>query len=191
MIQNLLYRVSQLERKLANTIIVGTINDVDYDEALVRVESGDFISGWLPWLTTRAYNDKEYWAPEIAEQVIMFSPDGEPEQGVVLPALYQQTYDKLANNADIHIREYKDKSTFSFDRQSSKLTIALAGGGTTEFISDGGIKIKGDITVEGNVKATGDITDKVRSMAKDREIYNKHIHTISDHSEANPTENIQ
>ncbi|MCX4026619.1 phage baseplate assembly protein V [Endozoicomonas sp. SM1973] len=191
MITNLLYRVSQLERKLANTVIIGTIHDVDYDEALVRVESGDFISGWLPWLTTRAHNDTEYWAPEVGEQVVMFSPDGEPEQGVVLPALYQQQYDKLANNPDIHIKKYKDQTTFSYNRKDKKLTIAIAAGGNTELISDGGINIKGDVTIQGNLKASGDITDKTRSMAADREVYNEHTHKVPGCSESKPTGKIQ
>ncbi|MBU2713644.1 phage baseplate assembly protein V [Zooshikella harenae] len=188
---SLLYRVSQLERKLANTVIIGVIIDVDYDDALVRVKSGDFMSSWLPWLTTRAHNDLDYWAPEVGEQVIMFSPNGELEQGVVLPALYQNKFDKLANHPDIHIQRYKDNTTFIYDRKNSQLKINIAGSGTTEIISAGGVLIKGDVHVEGNINSTQDITDKTRSMAEDRAIYNKHTHTVSAHSKAIPTGDTQ
>ncbi|MBU2706478.1 phage baseplate assembly protein V [Zooshikella marina] len=188
---NILYRVSQLERKLANTVIIGVISDVDYEDALVRIVSGDFISSWVPWLTTRAHHDREYWAPEVGEQVIMFSPDGELEQGVILPALYQSKFNKLANHPDIHIKQYKDNTTFVYDRKNSELKINIAENGTTEIVSTGGVSIKGDVYVEGNIKATQDITDKTRSMSADRAIYNKHTHSVTGHSKANPTGDTQ
>lgn len=37
-------------------------------------------------------------------------------------------------------------------------------------------EISGNLTVDGNIKAHGNVTDSVRSMAADRTIYNGHTH---------------
>ena len=114
----LAYRVTELERRLANTMRIGVVSAADYPAGRVRVKAGDLITGWLPWLTQRAGGDRSWHAPEIGEQVIILSPNGEPAQGVVLPAIYQNTYPAPANTPDISITHYADGTVASHDRAS-------------------------------------------------------------------------
>jgi len=177
MISEILQRLGDVERRLANVITLGAIVAADYDNALVKVQAGDLITGWRPWLTRRASNDLDYWAPEVGEQVVLLSPGGEPEKAVVLPAIYQADHQSDLASPTVHRTTYSDGSVIEYDRGAHKLKAALVTGATTELVSTGGVAITGDVTVTGNITATMDITDATRSMAGDRGIYNAHTHS--------------
>jgi len=85
------FQATELDRRLANIVRLGTVEQADYAKARIRVRCGDMLTGWLPWLTTRAGKDITWWAPDIGEQVVVLSPSGEPAQGVVLFAVYQNS----------------------------------------------------------------------------------------------------
>lgn len=121
------YSVTELERRMANLIRVGTIAEADYDAARVRVRSGKQLSGWLPWMVQRAGPDRTWWAPEIGEQVLVFAPDGEPANGVVLGAIYQAAHPAPENRETIHSVHYQDGTRLSYDREAHHLTITAQG----------------------------------------------------------------
>ena len=74
---NIDYRVSELERKLNNMLILGTITAIDVEQHKVQVISGELTTPWLPWLTQRAGRDVSYWAPSVDEQVLVLCLQGE------------------------------------------------------------------------------------------------------------------
>ncbi|HDL8750097.1 TPA: phage baseplate assembly protein V, partial [Yersinia enterocolitica] len=47
-------QITEILRLLRNLIRIGTVAEVDLDQALCRVATGDNITGWLNWLTLRA-----------------------------------------------------------------------------------------------------------------------------------------
>ncbi|MFD2177748.1 phage baseplate assembly protein V [Veronia pacifica] len=176
MMEVILQRLAELERRLSNLIMTGVIVDTDYPLGKVKVAAGLLTTGWVPWLTHRAGTDTDYWAPEVGEQVMLLSPCGEPELGVVLPALYQDAFPATDHHADVRRVLFADGADFSYDRKHHGLTVVLPGEGTTTLISKGGVNIIGDVTVTGSIKATGDITDHKRAMDADRAIFNGHNH---------------
>ncbi|WP_018694440.1 phage baseplate assembly protein V [Algicola sagamiensis] len=179
---DILFRLSELERQLSNLILIGSISNVDEQNALVQVVSGELETGWLPWLTRRAGNDIEYWSPEVGEQVVLLCPDGDPELGVVLPALYQNQFPALDKCTSVHRVQYQNGAVIEYDREANQLKATLPSGGKIQLVSDGGIEITGDTKINGrlhvtdNIKGEQDIIDKTRSMDADRKIYNKHKH---------------
>ena len=192
--REIIQRITELERRLANMLLIGVISDVDYERSLVQVTVGELITGWLPWLTRRAGKDIDYWAPEVGEQVLVMSPYGDPALGVVLPALYRELSPAPDQRATVHRRTYANGAVVEYDREANHLKAVLPESGTTELISQGGIEITGntkingelhvtdnttidtELQVKGNIKGDKDITDKTRSMAADRGIYNSHVH---------------
>lgn len=170
-------RLSELERRLNNLILRATIYAADYTRARVQVVSGELHTGWLPWLTHRAGMDVDYWAPEVGEQVILLSPHGEIEQGVVLPALYQQKYPATDARPHVCRIRFADGADFSYDRDHHQYTIQLPENACTQIVSPDGVNIVGNVTVSGHIHASGDITDHTRSMRDDRAIYNRHQHS--------------
>jgi len=170
------YNLTELARKLSNLILIGMVQEADYANARLRVKSGELITAWLPWLTARAGADKAWWAPEIGEQVLVLCPDGNPAQGWVLPAGFTEHYAQPESSSEVASLHFNDGATLRYDRTAHQLAITLPEGATINLISTGGVKITGDVSITGNLIASGDITDKTRSMAEDRAIYNSHDH---------------
>jgi len=153
--------IVELQRRLFSLIQVGVIQSADYPNAVVRVQVGDNLTGWLPWLTTRAGGDRNWWAPEVGEQVVILSPSGDLAQGMVLPALYQTANPAPVNAETVHQTIYEDGTIVEYDRAAHKLTVNVQGGDvlvtTTHNINasaDGNV----DVAAGGNanVNAGGD-----------------------------------
>lgn len=177
MLNHLLQRLAEVERRLSNMVLIGSIKDADYDRALVKVETGALETGWLHWITARASHDVEYWAPETGEQVLVMCPGGDPESGIVLPALYQHAFPATDHRPTVRRIRFADGADFSYDRQAHALSLRLPDGATTHLISKGGIAIMGDVHITGNITATKDVTDHTRSLQADRDIYHRHTHS--------------
>ncbi len=191
MIDNMLQRLAEVERRLSNVFLIGTITDTDYDNALVKVAAGQIETGWLHWITARASHDVDYWVPETGEQVAVMCPGGDPELGVVLPAIYQNKFPATDNRPTVRRVRFADGADFSYDRQAHALKIILPDGATTELMTTGGVSIVGDVHVTGNMTASADITDHTRSMQADRDIYNGHTHQSPETGAATSTPGAQ
>lgn len=124
---NQAWRLQELERRLNNLLMVGTILEVDYAAARCRVEIGELRTAWLKWFTTRASSDRSWWAPEVGEQVMVLSPSGELAQGTVLPAIYQSAHPAPGDRATHRIDDYGDGTRVTYDRAASVLTIDCVG----------------------------------------------------------------
>jgi len=124
---------ADLQNRLAKMILIGTVAQVDYDKARVKVKVGDWLTTWLPWLTNRASNDVNWQALEIDEQVMVFSPCGDTAQGVVLGSVYQQTQHQLVSDIavedrqNIHRIKYQDGTVIEYDRAKHKLKADVNG----------------------------------------------------------------
>jgi phage baseplate assembly protein V len=151
------FDVTELDRRLSNLIRYGAIVQTDYVNAKVRVQAGDILTGWLPWLTQRAGGNLSWHAPEAGEQVIILSPSGELNQGVVLAGLFQTLKPPPVLNPVKHHMLYSDGAVVEYDRAAHHLQAVLPAGATVQLTSTGGIKISGDITLTGTLTATVDV----------------------------------
>jgi phage baseplate assembly protein V len=129
------FKTTELDRRSSNLIRLGAIEEADYLNAKVKVRVGDLVTAWLPWLTQRAGGNVSWHAPEVGEQVMILSPSGELNQGVVLMAIYQNSAPPNANNPDIHRMDYGNGDFFEYDRAGGNLNIHISGNLT---ISAGG-----------------------------------------------------
>jgi len=121
------FDLSELARRLENLLRLGTIAQLDEAAARVRVQSGDLLTGWVPWLTRRAGPDSDWWAPEPGEQVLLLCPSGEPALGVALPAIYQTAHPAPGNVKTKRVVEFADGMKITYDRAAMKLTIDCPG----------------------------------------------------------------
>lgn len=130
------FSLAELQRRMALMIRVGSVSDVDTsDPAAPRciVENGGLVTDWLPWLAPRAGNDSEFWAPEIGEQAVVFSPFGDQAQGIVLFGIPQDAFPAPETNPDRHVRKYKDGAVVSYDRAAHAYLVDVPAGGNITF----------------------------------------------------------
>lgn len=177
------FDITELERRVANLIRIGSIASVDHAAARATVALGDITTTALPWLTRRAGNDRDWWAPSTGEQVVVMSVGGDLAQGVILPALYSDTAPAPANDGTIHRTIYADGAVIEYDTAAQDLSATLPGsavvtaGGDITVTSGGSVTITapnvvinatqggsgaaamtGDFKLTGNFEITGDIS---------------------------------
>jgi len=161
-------------RRLANLLRAGTVSEADYSKARVRVNIGKLATAWLPWLTHRAGPDSTWWAPEVGEQVMVFAPCGDLAQAVVLGAIYQNSFPAPESSADIATARWKDGTAITYDRAAHELTVNCVGNieviaAATVTIKAPSITLVGNVSVQGDITASGSITDTTGNT-------NHHIH---------------
>ena len=131
-------RLEDAERRLANIARPGKVIETDFEKGLAKVKVGDLESTWVPW-RTRAGSQLLWDPPAVGEQVVLFSPSGEPGQGWVdwggFSNSFGQNHDKGA--------EYK------LTRGASSILITgdqivLAVGESTVTITASKVKVKAD-----------------------------------------------
>ena len=149
MMMELEYRVAELERRLRSMIATGTIEELDETEARVRVTTGGRTTTWLPWLTQRAGSDREWWAPESGEQVLLLCPDGDLALGIVLPAIYRDAFPPPASEKGVHRTVYEDGAVTEYNRVSHTLKADIPGAVDLTCSGDATIKAEGTVTLTG------------------------------------------
>jgi phage baseplate assembly protein V len=171
-------RLGELERRLSNTIRPGTVLEADYAKARLRVTMGDNTSAWLPWLTSRAGEDRTWHAPEVGEQVIVIAPGGELSAGYVMPGgVYKNDYPANADKAEISRTTYKDGAVIEYDREAHAHRIQLPEGKAIVKVGD-----------DAQTEITPDkITAKVGSDAKTEITASKITHTLGSSSKIEVT----
>lgn len=130
-------RLGELERRFSNTIRPGMVLEADYAKARIRVQMGENTSAWLPWLTSRAGEDRTWHAPEVGEQVIVMAPGGELSAGYVMPGgIYKNDYPANADKPEISRTTYKDGAVIEYDRENHAHLIQLPEGKATVKVGD-------------------------------------------------------
>jgi phage baseplate assembly protein V len=128
----LTYSLAELQRRMALMIRVGAVSAVDASDPKgprCMVSNGGLETDWLPWLAPRAGADSEFWAPEIGEQAVVFSPFGDQAQGIVLFGIPQDALPAPETNPDRHVRKYKDGAVVSYDRAAHDYLVSVPAGG--------------------------------------------------------------
>jgi phage baseplate assembly protein V len=113
--------LSEMNRRLLQIVRIGVIQEIDYNKAKARVKIGDNTTGWRPWISLA----KAWIPPAVGDQVVVLSPNGDFEQGVLLPALYHSKA-KAPSNEENEIKfRLSESSSICFDSDLEKLTIKI------------------------------------------------------------------
>lgn len=115
---------SELERRLRNLIRWGVVSEVLPEQGLCRLSFGERVSPLSPWIAPRAGTDREFWHPDVGEQGLFLSPEGDGTKGVVLLGAFSTSRPLPARaRADVHIREYGDGTRIEVDRAGHVVSI--------------------------------------------------------------------
>ncbi|HCE1515531.1 TPA: phage baseplate assembly protein V [Vibrio parahaemolyticus] len=148
-IENLLKRVEELERRVAQMVVRGKVHAVDPANKAARVAYGprgqQQLTGWLTWKPSRTGKAIVWWCPEIGEGVTVVS-DGDLSLGEILPGSYQNDFPAPSEDPDEFLIHFGDGSKVSHHRGTHKLEVVNVG--------DVNITTQQNITVKCNGKAT-------------------------------------
>ena len=120
---------SETDRLVSSMLMFGTVEAVDYVNAMVRVRSGDWVSAWLPWMSLAAGEVRHWRPPSIGEQVIILSPSGRLEQAGVIPGFY--TTQHAAHSNDDKTVLWELPAGFSFIIRVGASTFTMTNEGVT------------------------------------------------------------
>ncbi len=198
--RDVLARLDELERRVAQMVVRGKVSAVDHARHVARVDyGGGMTTGWIQWKPVRTGKATVWWSPEVGEGVTVIS-DGDLRLGEILPGSYHADMPAPSSDPDLFLIEWGDGSAMSHHRGDKHFDLNVAGPGTATVTAEGGVLIKGatkiigNVEVVGNVHATGgiaadgnvsskgsiaadgDVSDGTRTMQGDRGIYNGHDH---------------
>lgn len=129
-------------------IRVGTVSSVNAAAGTVRVAfaaQDDMVTYELPVITRGSKNNKDYWLPDVDEQVLcLFLPNTSGRgvcDGFVLGTFYSSVDAPVENSGDVHAVKYGDGTIIKHDRNTGKLTINATG--DIDIIAGGKITING------------------------------------------------
>jgi phage baseplate assembly protein V len=114
--------VVELARRLTNLLRLGTVAHVDHAAARVRVQSGELLTDWLPWLTHRAGATATWCPPSVGEQVLLLCPSGDLAAAVALPAVYADAHPAPSTSPAEHVTLYPDGARLAYNHSTGALT---------------------------------------------------------------------
>jgi len=118
------FDIAEIERRLSNLIRLGKVDQVDYgiSPPKARVWIGDaakqsgFLTEWLPWFGLSAGDDRSCTPLDVGEQVMVLSPSGELNQGMIMRGIFQTAHPYPVTSPDKHHAAYKDGAVVEYDR---------------------------------------------------------------------------
>lgn len=155
---------------LDNLIQIGTITAVDTENrALVRVQIHERVTDWFPYKMLANSHIKIWTPPHVGEQVIVLSPYGEGDDGVVIGSIFNKDLkEPTAANDHTSVIEFSDGTVITYDTTAKALTINASG--SVAITAPSGASITGNVTVTGNLTVSGTITDEKGSLSS-------HVHS--------------
>lgn len=158
-------RITELERRLSNIVRVGKVQSVDYATARCKVSIGELLTDPLPFFAARAGADRTWHPPTVGEQVVVFSPYGELNVGVVLPGLYSNAGTAPATDEHFDQTTYSDGTVVKYDREAHAFSIDLPTASSAVSVTVNG---NATVSVTGNalVEADGNATVSAGAVAR-------------------------
>lgn len=117
-------QISEILRLLRNLIRIGTVSEVNLDDALCRVDTGQNTTGWLHWLTARAGKTRTWNAPSVGEQVLILCLGGELDTGFVLPGIFSDASPAPSASADALHWSFPDGAVIEYEPETGALIAA-------------------------------------------------------------------
>lgn len=127
--RNLHQDMTEAERRISNVALMGQVVALDTARARVRVQAGLITTGWLPFATMRAGEDRTWHPPEPGEQVLLVAPGGDLNQAVVVGSVYRAEHPAPADSADVSRTLFKDGAVMDYDRLQHHWRLAVPAGG--------------------------------------------------------------
>ena len=122
-----LFRLAELERRLANMIRMGTIDQVDFARHRVRVKCGDILTDWIPAPADIGHNYRRWLPVRTGTQVVLASPAGELAQARIVSHLYTEALAAPSAEKQLDMIAFNDGTRIHYDSKARALSIKVTG----------------------------------------------------------------
>ncbi|WP_437887757.1 phage baseplate assembly protein V [Phytobacter sp. V91] len=112
--------LAELYRLLLNIIRTGVVTEVNADEWLCRVQTGELETTWLNWLTLRAGRSRTWWKPSVGEQVLLLSIGGDLTTAFVLPGIYSDDIPPPSTSEDAMVMTFPDGGWLEYEPEKGR-----------------------------------------------------------------------
>lgn len=124
------------ERRMNNMVNRGIVTEVDYANAVCRVQIDSLVTDWLPFGSVRMGKVKVWNPPHVGEQVYLISETGELETALVLGSFAYDNQPNPTADAATVAMHCDDGAVFSYNHATHQLTIDLPNDSKTAIRSD-------------------------------------------------------
>lgn len=168
--------VADTQRLIGDLIREGAVVSVDLDAGTARVQfAEELTTGDIPWLALRAGSTRTWSPPTIGEQVVVLAPEADTARGIIIGSLSSDAHSHPANDGST-LTEYADGARIGYDPGAHALTAILPGSATVCIDAGGGLTLRGDVTVDGDIRSTGTITGDADVIGAGKSL-KSHTHT--------------
>jgi phage baseplate assembly protein V len=197
-----MFNIAEIERRLANLVRIGVIDQVDEAARRIRVRSGATLTAWLPWPADVGKNYNRWRPLRAGTQVILVSPSGDLAQAVIAGMMYTAALDAPVDDPNLDVIAFDDGTVLRYDSGTSKLQIECVGDVqvqcvNAEVTASAGVTVDAqtvdvtaqavtvtastlDITAatshDGNINVTGTITVSGGDVIADGKSLKTHVH---------------
>lgn len=135
---------------IKNIIRIGRVSSIDVNTNTARVafsDKDDLVSGNLMIVNRGSMVDKDYWVPDIDEQVLcLMQPNASGKglnDGFILGSFFSAEDPQQESSADVRAVKFSDGTVVKHDRKTGNLTINATG--DISIIAGGAVTIKGAV----------------------------------------------
>jgi phage baseplate assembly protein V len=149
------YHLTEVQRRLSQSIGMGVISAVDATTASVKVITDDALpeSDWMPFVTPRMGAVTVWSLPKIGSTCLILCPEAEFSQAVAMPALATP-----AGLATEHFVRFQDGTQIHYNETTQALNITAIAGISViapTIALAGAVAITGTLSVSGNATING------------------------------------
>ena len=153
-------------KEILNSLIkIGEVSSVDCARGTARVvfdDDDNLVSNDLQVLQKNTIQNKDYYMPDVGEDVVcIFLPSG-TEEGFILGSVYAGDITPPESSANKRTVKFADDTVISYDRAAHQLSISIGAtnitaNGSSVVIENPTIELKGNVNVSGTLTASGDV----------------------------------
>lgn len=173
-ISELIMRVSELEKRLANICRIAKVTAVHEDIGKLDVNFEGLPLKKIPFQTMRAGEDQTYWLPSVGELGFLFSPSGDIANAIFVPGIYFKDFPAGDSTTQKSKRIFRDgmEEEIDVDAHSQKFT----SGDSERFINREKIEDKKGTSA---IKINDSETEIKRSTGKIKEVVGTNMNELT------------
>ncbi len=148
------FNLNDALNRAEQTLRLGTIAEIDNDKRLVRVQSAELLSNWIPYPASIGHNFIAWTPMRKGTQVMLGCPSGDFAQAVILQVLYTDELNSPSTDEAVDMIEFTDGTVIKKDAEMLTIDTPCAVKINTAKTLDLQSGAEMNLTAGGNMKLT-------------------------------------